>query len=181
MSFSLPATIRALATSLLAPEHRLACAAPLWRAGLEELRRRGGGRRESGAFLLGARTTHGSADRRRVLRFVYYDDLDARCLDSGVVVFDGARFGPLWQLCREAGLEVVADVHTHPGLALQSDTDRRHPMIATPGHFAVIVPDFAQRIPASVELGLYEYLGAHQWRDHSGAAAGRTFYTGPWA
>jgi proteasome lid subunit RPN8/RPN11 len=111
---------------------------------------------------------------------VYYDDLDPHCLDSGVVVFDGAGFGPLWRLCRETGLEVVADVHTHPGAARQSDADRRHPMIATAGHFALIVPDFAARVPRSQELGLYEYAGAHQWRDHSGRAADRIFCTGPW-
>jgi proteasome lid subunit RPN8/RPN11 len=178
MSFSLLATIRGLATSLLAPEHRLACPKRLWDSGLEELRRRGGGYRESGAFLLGKRTVVESAERRRVHRFVYYDDLDPHCLDRGVVVFDGAGYGPLWQICRETGLQVVADVHTHPGVARQSDADRRHPMIATAGHFALIVPDFAQRVPKNSQLGVYEYAGAHQWHDHSGPAAARIFYTG---
>lgn len=181
MSFSLPATIRALATSLLAPEHRLSCPEPLWYGGLAELRRRGAGQRESGAFLIGERAFRGAVQRRRVHRFVYFDDLDPNCLDSGIVVFDGAGFGPLWRLCRETGYEVVADVHTHPGVARQSDADRRHPMIAMAGHFALIVPDFALRVPTSAELGLYEYAGAHQWRDHSGHTAARIFYTGSWA
>ena len=114
-------------------------------------------------------------------RFAYFDDFDPHCLDSGIVVFDGAGFGPLWRLCRETGLAVVADVHTHPGIARQSDADRRHPMIATPGHIALIVPDFAARVPASVHLGLYEYAGGHQWRDHSGPMASRIFYIGRWA
>jgi proteasome lid subunit RPN8/RPN11 len=181
MSFSLPATIRGLATSLLAPEHRLTCPARLWHAGLAELRRRGGGCRESGAFLLGRRTVGENTERRRVQHFVYYDDLDPHCLDRGIVVFDGAGYGPLWRICRETGLQVVGDVHTHPGVARQSDADRRHPMIATAGHFALIVPDFAQRVPKSSELGVYEYAGAHRWRDHSGPAATRIFYTGLWA
>lgn len=178
MNFSIPATIRAHAMYLFAPEHRLACSAPLWQVGITELRRRGGGRRESGAFLLGERGTSRGVERRRVRRFVYFDDLDPNCLDSGIVVFDGAGFGPLWRLCREVGLAVVADVHTHPGMARQSDSDRRHPMIATAGHFALIVPDFAARVPAISDIGLYEYLGGHQWRDHSGPAASRIFYTG---
>src|SRR5512140_623886 len=100
MSFSIRATIRGLE----APEHRLSCPAKLWAAGLKELRRRGGGRRESGAFLLGTEE-RGS---RRVHRFVYYDDLDPRCLDRGIVVFDGSGYGPLWQMCRETELSVVA-------------------------------------------------------------------------
>lgn len=152
-------------------ERRLVCAPALWREALAELRRRGGDRRESGAFLLGERHVDATTERRIVRRFAYYDDLDPRCLDTGVVVFDGAGFGPLWALCRETGLEVVADVHTHPWEARQSDADRRHPMIATSGHFALIVPEFARRVPAMGELGLYEYLGAHRWRDHSGRRA----------
>ena len=178
MNFSIPAIIRALATSLHAPDYRLACPGELWLSGLRELRRRGAGRRESGAFLLGDRLMQNGLVRRRVRQFVYYDDLDPHCLDSGIVVFDGAGFGPLWGMCREMRYEVVADVHTHPGLAKQSDADRRHPMIATAGHFAIIVPDFASRAPASTELGLYEYSGGHLWLDHSGSAASEVFYTG---
>lgn len=173
MTFSVRATIRAFA----APEHRLSCPRALWRAGLAELARRGGGEHESGAFLVGVRR----GARCEVRRFVYYDDLDPRCLDTGIVVFDGAGYGPLWRLCRETGLEVVADVHTHPHAARQSRADREHPMVATPGHFALIVPEFARREPALPTLGIYEYRGAHRWTDHSGAAAHRVFYTGRWS
>src|SRR4051812_42321704 len=101
MSFSILATIRERAMSLFAPEHRVSCAMPLWHAGIAELRRRGGGRHESGAFLLGERVERGGVERRRVRLFVYYDDLDPHCLDTGIVVFDGAGFGPLWRICRE--------------------------------------------------------------------------------
>ncbi len=104
MTFSIRATIRVLA----APEHRLSCSTGLWRAALAELGRRGQGHHESGAFLLG----HQRGARRGVERFVYYDDLDPHCLDTGIVVFDGGSFGPLWALCRETGLSVVADLHT---------------------------------------------------------------------
>jgi len=35
------------------------------------------------------------------------------------------------------------------------------------GHLALIIPDFAlgKRVPGGI--GIYEYLGARQWRDHS--------------
>jgi hypothetical protein len=172
MTFSIPATIRAFA----APEHRLSCATGLWRAGLAELARRGDGERESGAFLLGRQC----GERRRVELFAYYDDLDPGCLDTGIVVFDGAGFGPLWTLCRETGLRVVADVHTHWRGARQSQLDRENPMVALAGHVALIVPDFARRPVGPAELGVYEYLGEHRWRDHSGPRAARFFYLGPW-
>ena len=174
MTFSIRAIIRALA----APKHYLSCSDKLWRQGIAEVAQRGEGRHESGAFLLGRR--HGS--RGRVEQFAYYDDFDPSCLDSGIVIFDGAGFGPLWELCRQTGLTVLADLHTHPSLgpARQSTLDKDNPMIAQPGHVALIVPNFAHNFRME-EMGVYEYLGSHKWRDHSGVRSGRFFYTGIWA
>lgn len=172
MTFSIRAIIRAFA----APEHRLSCSSKLWRTGLEELRRRGDGHHESGAFLLG----RSNGERRRVERFVYYDDLDPHSLDTGIVVFDGAGYGPLWKICRESGLEVVADVHTHEYAPRQSPADRANPMVATRGHIALIVPRFAERVFMPAELGIYQYEGEHRWHEHSGTGAGRFFYVGFW-
>lgn len=174
MTFSIRATIRALA----APKHRLRCPREVWRQGLAEVARRGKGRHESGAFLLGYR----DGQIGRVVRFAYYDDFDPACLDSGIVVFDGAGFGPLWQLCRETGLRVLADLHTHGGSgpARQSPLDRDNPMIAQAGHVALIVPNFAIGFRMR-DVGVYEYLGSHRWRNHSAVGLGRFFYTGVWA
>ena len=97
MNFSLRPIIRGLAQ----PRHRLSCDAHLWQTGVAQLRRRGNGRRESGAFLLGRR----SGARRRIERFVYYDDLDPRSLDAGIVVFDGAGYG---RGNRSGGIRVYA-------------------------------------------------------------------------
>jgi len=172
MTFSLPATIRAS----VAPEHRLSCSTRLWNNALRELRRRGEGKRESGAFILG--TDDGL--RKRAMRFAYYEDLDARALDSGIVVFDGVGYGRLWQLCRDIGLSVVADVHTHPRVARQSETDRDNPMIATPGHIAIVVPDLARHSVRAAQLGVYEYQGQHRWKEFIGTNAARYFYIGIW-
>ncbi len=169
-------SIRASIRERVAPDHRLSCSSRLWRALLHELARRGGGHRESGAFLLGKRV----GNRRVVHGFICYDDLDPHCLDKGIVVFDGAGYGLLWQHCRKARLEVVADVHTHGGLAQQSTADQDHPMIATPGHIALIVPGFALRLVGARELGVYEYLGEHRWQSYDGKAAGCFFYIGFW-
>jgi proteasome lid subunit RPN8/RPN11 len=168
--------IRASIRERVAPDHRLSCPSRLWRTLLHELARRGGGHRESGAFLLGKRI----GGRRVVRGFICYDDLDPHCLDSGIVMFDGAGYGPLWQHCRKARLEVVADVHTHGGPARQSRADRDHPMIATPGHIALIVPEYAQHLVSARELGVYEYLGGHRWQSYDGKLAARFFYIGVW-
>jgi hypothetical protein len=172
MTFSIRTIIRALAP----PEHRLSCSSRLWREGLEELRRRGDDRHESGAFLLG----RSSGEQRRIERFVYYDDLDPHSLDTGIVVFDGAGYGPLWKICRESRLKVVADVHTHEFAPSQSLADKANPMIATRGHIALIVPRFAERVFLPGELGIYQYEGGHRWHVHSGDGARFFFYVGFW-
>ncbi len=162
--------------AFVAPNHRLSCSSKLWREGLSELQRRGKGQHESGAFLLGV----SQGNRRTIKRFVYYDDLDTHSLDTGIVVFDGSGYGPLWQLCRETGLTVVADVHTHGGCAQQSHLDRDNPMIAKQGHIALIVPQFATQIFQPSDLGVYEYEGEHCWQDWSGYQAKQFFYIGYW-
>ena len=169
-------SIRASIRERVAPDHRLSCSSRLWRTLLRELALRGEGQRESGAFLLGKRL----GERRVIHGFICYDDLDPHCLDSGIVVFDGVGYGPLWQHCRKTQLEVVADVHTHGGPARQSSADRDHPMIATPGHVALIVPSFDQHPVGASDLGVYEYQGNHCWQNYSGRAARRFFYIGLW-
>jgi proteasome lid subunit RPN8/RPN11 len=154
----------------------LSCSSKLWRQGLTELKQRGGGKRESGAFLLGKR----NGERRAITGFTFYDDLDPHCLDTGIIVFDGAYYNQLWQRCREQGLEVLADVHTHPGQAQQSSSDRTHPMVPKAGHIALIVPHFARHVCHMSELGIYEYQGNHCWQDHSGRDANQFFYVGLW-
>ena len=132
----------------------------LWWHLLRELRRRGRGNRESGAFLLGL------ASETKVLRIVFYDDLDPHALDTGIIEFDGSGYVPLWKLCREKKLRVLADVHTHPtDWTEQSGSDRTHPMISQRGHVALIVPNFARRTLQKLRgVGIHEYLGNHQWK-----------------
>ena len=88
--------IRRIIRGFGAPKHRLSCSTRLWKEGLTELRKRTEGVHESGAFLLG----YEEEARRKITRFAYYDDFDPRSLDTGIVVFDGSGYGPLWQLCR---------------------------------------------------------------------------------
>ena len=156
MNFSIAETTH----RLFAPRHELACSWLVWKRLLAGLRRRGWGRRESGAFLLGRRDADG---RARILDFVLYDDLDPHCLDSGIVHFDGRYFSDLWAICDARKLTVVADVHTHPGGAGQSDSDQAHPMIAQAGHLALILPNFAREPVERPQIGIYRYRGSKQW------------------
>ena len=155
-------SIATLARRIFGPPPEILCSAGVWRAGVAELRRRAGGRRESGAFLLGS---NGIA--REIEEFVFYDDIDPNALRTGIVIIDGCRLGDLWAHCRKTGRVVVADVHVHPGGFGQSVSDRANPVIAEVGHVAMIVPHFATRATSPRGIGVYEYLGSRRWRDRS--------------
>jgi hypothetical protein len=58
----------------------------VWWSLIRELKHRSGGRRESGAFLLGRSGT------RQVTHFICYDDLDQTAFDTGIIVFHGEGF-----------------------------------------------------------------------------------------
>ena len=154
--------IATLARRFFGSPPEILCSSRVWRAGVAELRRRAGGRRESGAFLLGSKSKV-----RRIEEFVFYDDIDPNALRSGIVEIDGRRLGDLWVHCRKTGRTVVADVHVHPGHFQQSDSDRANPIIAEVGHIAIILPHFAARKTGPKGIGVYEYLGSRQWEDRS--------------
>jgi len=117
---------------------------------------------------------------REVTEAIYYDELDPDAYSSGVCVLHGDAFARLWAECRKRRLTVVADVHTHGGAAYQSSSDKANPMIARPGHIAIIVPDFAAWPIAAGRLGIYEYCGQHEWIDRTQSKAHNFLYTGFW-
>jgi hypothetical protein len=149
----------------LAPP-RLRCRREVWDAGVVELRRRTlGGRRESGAYLLGSQQPDGS---RNISEFVFYDDIDPKALDTGIVTIRQTALPRLWEVCRARGLGVVADVHVHPHGYGQSESDQANPVIPRACHLALILPNFARGRPLPGSIGMYEFLGNGVWASHSG-------------
>jgi proteasome lid subunit RPN8/RPN11 len=136
----------------------------LWAQLIFQLRRRGKGVGESGAFLLGPQDSVSG----RVTTYVCYDDLDPEAYQSGAIAFHAVGHAALWEYCRKKKLQVLADVHTHPGQSVrQSPIDQRNPMIPMQGQTAIIVPNFAHTRWWSLgAVGIYEYLGDFKWRTH---------------
>jgi len=143
----------------------------LWRRLILDLRRRGRGRNESGAFLLAPQ----DSDANRVTSFVCYDDLDPNAYEGGAIAFHAVGHAALWELCRKRGLRVLADVHTHPDSYIhQSPIDQRNPMIPLQGHIGLIVPRFANTPWWTLDsAGVYEYLGNFEWRSYARAEGRR--------
>jgi len=138
----------------------------LWWRLLRDLRRRGGGVRESGAFLLGRRTS----GRAKVLAYALYDDLEPTALDTGIVILRSGGFKALWKRCRELRMDVVADTHTHGDKhPQQSSIDKAHPLITTAGQISLILPSFARTLGWKFRnVAVCEYTGNYSWRDWSG-------------
>jgi proteasome lid subunit RPN8/RPN11 len=140
----------------------------VWINLIYDLRKRGNGTRESGAFLLGSH----SADMDKIKKYICYDDLDPHALDKGFVILKSTGFSALWDYCRKYDLEILGDIHTHPGkIARQSETDRVNPMISEKGHIALILPEYARAWCWFMQnIAVYEYVGAYTWRDWTGNA-----------
>lgn len=173
MTFSIKRIIRAF----VAPSHKLSVPSPLWNNVMSQLRTRGHQRHESGGFLLGREI----GERREAVTAIFYDELDPNAYAACICILKADSFSKLWALCREKGLTVVADLHTHPGAAFQSGSDRNNPMVARAGHIAIIVPDFAAPPITYDRLGIYEYQGAHQWSDHGRGTTHNYVYYGFWS
>ena len=140
-----------------------------WVGLMKDLQQRSGGCRESGAFLLADRTRGD-----RVIRsWLPYDTLAPESLAHDYVRLESSAFSRLWRWCEETGTEVVADVHTHPGGPRQSRSDRTYPMVALPGHIALIVPSFAARSPQPIDCSFNIYLGDQRWRSYLRRGADR--------
>ena len=83
----------------------------LWAKIIFDLRRKGKARGESGAFLLG-RDGNSPA---RVTAYLPYDDINSCAYQGGAIQFHAAGYAALWAYCKKKQLQVLADVHTHPG------------------------------------------------------------------
>jgi proteasome lid subunit RPN8/RPN11 len=150
----------------------------LWASVMCDLRRRGGGVRESGAFLLGRE----DSDPARVTSYICYDDVDPTAYQAGAIAFHASGCAALWRHCKEKQLDLLIDVHTHPTSDVrQSSIDVRHPMMPVEGHTAMIVPNFAHTPWWSLKgAGVYEYIDGFKWRTHPPSSRKRRVQLSLW-
>ncbi len=139
----------------------------VWGLIMSDLRKRGNGFRESGAFLLGGM----EGGTKVVHTWLPYDELDPESLNYAYIKLGTSAFTKLWTECAVRRFQVVGDIHTHPNRPLQSKSDRANPMVSVVKHFALIVPRFAQGPVTPYDISLNIYLGAKRWSNHLGSEA----------
>ena len=91
----------------------------LWQEIIGRLAIAGQGKRESGAFLLGA-----LQPKRCVTSYLLYDEISPTALHSDYVFLLGKDMSKVWAKCEQQNVQVVADVHTHPFGPAQSKIGR---------------------------------------------------------
>jgi proteasome lid subunit RPN8/RPN11 len=125
---------------------------------LAELKRRGQGKREAGAFLLADRDRPARfPGRPRVTAAAFYDDLDPASL-TGDITFGATGYSALNARCRTERLRVVGDIHTHPHRwVAQSSIDAAHPMSAIKDHIAIIAPNYGYGHIRLSDLGVHVF------------------------
>lgn len=142
---------------------RISMSKKVWGELYTQLRNRGMGIRESGAFLLG------QDDSTEITDVLYYDSLEPNALNSGAIHITAKAFIALADYCLTHHLTVKADIHTHPGkITRQSGIDETNPMIKIKGHIALIVPSYAMPKKCNLKLlGIHEFLGdGYNWRSY---------------
>ncbi|MES9841937.1 MAG: Mov34/MPN/PAD-1 family protein [Candidatus Thiodiazotropha endolucinida] len=128
---------------------------------IADLARSGRGIKEAGALLLGYADGRG----RCVSTYLMYDIIAPESSRKhAYVAITAEEMASAWDHCYATGLQVVADVHTHPFGPRQSISDRANPIVSVAGHVALIVPYFALRDPQPADLGVHVFEGAGRWR-----------------
>jgi len=117
-----------------------------------------GGRRESGAYLLGRPRSDGSKD---ILEFVFYDDIDEEALATGIVTIRQTRCRAFGSLpCARYG--VVADVQFILMATAKANPIRQTPSCRAPAISRLSCRNSA-REPEAGSIGMYEFLGNETW------------------
>jgi len=70
---------------------------------------------------------------------------------------DTAAMAKIVRLVATQGLQVVGQVHTHPGEAYHSGGDEEGAKIAYSGYVSLVLPDFGRHLPSFDEAAIFMY------------------------
>lgn len=67
----------------------------------------------------------------------------------------------------QKNLEMIAQIHSHPGRAYHSPTDDAYAIVTRIGGLSIVVPNFAKDEPAVSDWAVYRLVGQQQWEELS--------------
>ena len=84
--------------------------------------------------------------------------------DLGVcVTVDGDELHRINVWLFERGMTLIAQLHSHPGLAYHSDVDNAYPIITAVGGLSLVVPDFARDPFSLSRCAVYRLKPPCEW------------------
>lgn len=63
-------------------------------------------------------------------------------------------------------MTLIAQIHSHPGLAYHSDTDDKYPIITTIGGVSIVIPDFGFNPISISDWAVYRLNSSSGWVKH---------------
>jgi proteasome lid subunit RPN8/RPN11 len=107
-------------------------------------------------------------DNLAVIAAAYVPEQKAYKSEDGVcVVVEAPALHKLNVWLYQNKLELIAQVHSHPGLAYHSDTDDRFPIATTAGAFSIVVPNFARAPLDIANCAVYRLEKSSMWTEMS--------------
>ena len=83
---------------------------------------------------------------------------------AGSFHVDGRAMAACMQIAGKHELQIVAQVHTHPGQAYHSDGDEEGARIRYPGYVSIVVPDYGISLPHLDGIAAYVWLAGAGWQ-----------------
>jgi proteasome lid subunit RPN8/RPN11 len=128
-------------------------------AALTHLKRAGRDGLEGVALWAGQRDGNAFRIQRTII-----PEQDATRTEQGLLyVVAGAELRRINQELYEAGLTLVAQIHSHPSRAYHSDTDDAFPIVTVLGGVSVVVPDFGRKGVNLTTWEVYRLQPGRNW------------------
>jgi hypothetical protein len=102
---------------------------------------------------------------------------EALRFEKGLCVrVDGPELHRINMWLYEQGLTLIAQLHSHPGVAYHSTTDDAYPIATTVGSLSIVIPDFARSPFSIVRCAVYRLSVDGQWNKLSTDAVRRLIH-----
>lgn len=91
---------------------------------------------------------------------------DAGSIEDGLIyVVRGEELHRIALELFDSGMQLIAQIHSHPGEAYHSQTDDAYPIVTVTGGISVVVPNFAEGGLNLTEWAVYRFLPETGWTE----------------
>lgn len=101
-----------------------------------------------------------------IIKRTIIPEQEAGDIEGGLIyVVDGKELHRISLELFDSGLQLFAQIHSHPGMAYHSETDDAYPIVTVVGGISIVVPNFARGGVNIAEWAVYKLLPETGWTD----------------